>query len=44
MMHAFKQVEIGLRNRIELLMGLPLTQLDRLELNEHLQSIHHQMK
>ena len=44
MMHAFKQVEIGLRNRIELLMDLPLNQLDRLELNEHLQSIHHQIK
>ena len=44
MMHAFKQVEIGLRNRIELLMDLPLTQLDRLELNERLQSIHHHIK
>jgi arsenate reductase len=44
MMYAFKQVEIGLRNRIELLMDLPLTQLERLELNERLQSIHRQIK
>ena len=44
MMHAFKQVEIGLRNRIELLLDLPLSQLDRLELKEHLQGIHHRIK
>jgi arsenate reductase len=40
-LHAFKQVEMGLRNRIELLMDLPIAQLDRLELGERLQSIHH---
>ncbi|MBU3601079.1 arsenate reductase ArsC [Polynucleobacter sp. AM-25C3] len=40
-LHAFKQVEMGLRNRIELLMDLPIAQLDHLELGEHLQSIHH---
>lgn len=44
MWHAFKQVEIGLRNRIELLMDLPVAQLDRDELRERLQSIHHRMK
>ena len=44
MLHAFKQVEIGLRNRIELLLDLPLSQLDRLELKEHLQGIHHRIK
>ena len=40
-LHAFKQVEMGLRKRIELLMDLPIAQLDHLELGEHLQSIHH---
>jgi arsenate reductase len=40
-LHAFKRVEMGLRNRIELLMDLPIAQLDHLELGEHLQSIHH---
>jgi arsenate reductase len=44
MLHAFKQVEIGLRNRIELLMDLPIAQLDREEIRERLQSIHHRMK
>jgi arsenate reductase len=44
MMHAFKQVEMGLRNRIELLMDLPVTQLDRDELSERLQSIHHRIQ
>lgn len=44
MLHAFKQVEIGLRNRIELLMDLPLAQLDREEIQERLQSIHHRIK
>ena len=42
--HAFKQVEVGLRNRIELLMDLPIAKLDRLELRERLQSIHHRIK
>lgn len=44
MLHAFKQVEMGLRNRIELLMDLPIDKLDRLELRERLQAIHHRIK
>jgi arsenate reductase len=44
MLHAFKQVEMGLRNRIELLMDLPIDKLDRLEIREHLQGIHHRIK
>jgi arsenate reductase len=44
MMHAFKQVEMGLRNRIELLLDLPIEKLDRLEVRERLQSIHHRIK
>lgn len=44
MLHAFQQVEIGLRNRIELLLDLPIAQLDRGELKDRLQSIHHRMK
>ena len=44
MLHAFKQVEIGLRNRIELLLDLPISRLDRLELRERIQSIHHRIK
>lgn len=44
MLHAFKQVEMGLRNRIELLMDLPIDKLDRLEIRERLQSIHHRIK
>jgi arsenate reductase len=44
MLHAFKKVEIGLRNRIELLMDLPIAQLDREEIRERLQTIHHRMK
>ncbi|MBU3622031.1 arsenate reductase ArsC [Polynucleobacter sp. CS-Odin-A6] len=43
-LHAFKKVEIGLRNRIELLMDLPIAQLDREELKERLQSIHHHIQ
>jgi arsenate reductase len=42
MLHAFKQVEMGLRNRIELLMDLPIDKLDHLELKEQLHNIHHQ--
>lgn len=44
MLYAFKQVEMGLRNRIELLMDLPLDRLDRLEIRDRLQSIHHRIK
>jgi arsenate reductase len=39
--NAFKQVEIGLRNRIELLMDLSVEQLDHLQIKEELQNIHH---
>lgn len=38
--NAFKQVEIGLRNRIELLMDLSVEQLDHLQIKEELQNIH----
>lgn len=44
MLHAFKQVEMGLRNRIDLLIDLPIDKLDRLEVHERLQSIHHRIK
>lgn len=44
MLHAFKQVEMGLRNRIELLMDLAIDRLDHLEIKEQLQSIHHRTK
>lgn len=44
MLHAFKQVEIGLRNRIELLMDLPIATLDRLDLQEKLHTIHYRSK
>ena len=44
MLHAFKQVEMGLRNRIELLMDLPIDKLDHLELKEQLHSIHQRIK
>ncbi len=40
MLHAFKQIEIGLRNRIELLMDLPIEKLDRLDIQERLHNIH----
>lgn len=44
MLHAFKQVEIGLRNRILLLLDLPLEKLDHLEVRQRLQNIHHRIK
>jgi arsenate reductase len=44
MLHAFKQVEIGLRNRIELLMDLPIEKLDRLDIQEQLHNIHYRSK
>jgi arsenate reductase len=37
---AFKKVEIGLRNRIELLIDLSVEQLDHLQIKEELQHIH----
>jgi protein-tyrosine-phosphatase len=39
--HAFEQVEIGLRNRIEFLLDLPLESLDRLAIKQHLLDVHH---
>jgi arsenate reductase len=44
MLHAFKQVEMGLRNRIELLLDLPLEKLDHMQVKERLQNIHHRIK
>ena len=38
--HAFHQVEIGLRNRIELLLDLPIEALDHLSLKQALNHIH----
>ena len=38
--HAFEQVEIGLRNRIEFLLDLPLESLDRLAIKQHLIDVH----
>ena len=37
---AFKSVEIGLRNRIELLMDLPIETLNHLQIKDHLDTIH----
>jgi arsenate reductase len=39
---AFRTVEIGLRNRIELLLDLPLDSLDHLQVKDHLLAIHQQ--
>lgn len=39
-MEAFKKVEIGLRNRIELLMDLPIHTLDHLQIKDELHLIH----
>lgn len=44
MLSAFKKVEMGLRNRIELLLDLPIDKLDRLEVKDRLQSIHYRLK
>ena len=43
-LHAYKLLEIGLRNRIELLIDLPVDTLDHLEMNNKLHEIHHQLK
>lgn len=40
MWDAFRKVEMGLRNRIELLMDLPFDTLDHLQIKEELHSIH----
>jgi arsenate reductase len=39
---AFRKVEIGLRNRIELLLDIPLDKLDHLQIKDHLLTIHNQ--
>jgi arsenate reductase len=44
MLDAFQRVEMGLRNRIELLMSLPIENLDHLQIKNELQSIHHRLK
>ncbi|MBU3594946.1 arsenate reductase ArsC [Polynucleobacter sp. 86C-FISCH] len=41
MWDAFRKVEMGLRNRIELLIDLPVEKLDHLQIKEELHSIHH---
>jgi arsenate reductase len=41
---AFRKVEMGLRNRIELLLDLPLDRLDHLQMRDELHSIHQQIK
>lgn len=44
MWDAFRKVEMGLRNRIELLIDLPIDKLDHLQIKDELQSIHHRFK
>ena len=44
MLDAFRQVEMGLRNRIELLMDIPIDKLDHVQIKDELQSIHHRLK
>ena len=41
--HAFRKVEMGLRNRIELLLDLPIDKLDHLQIKDELHSIHHKL-
>ena len=40
---AFKRLEIGLRNRIELLIDLPIEKLNHLQTIDELQNIHHKL-
>ena len=42
MWDAFRKVEMGLRNRIELLIDLPIDKLDHLQIKDELHSIHQQ--
>lgn len=44
MWQAFRKVEMGLRNRIELLIDLPIDKLDHLQIKDELHSIHHRYK
>ena len=41
-LEAFKRVEMGLRNRIELLIDLPINTLDHIQIKEELHLIHSQ--
>jgi arsenate reductase len=41
MWDAFRKVEMGLRNRIELLIDLPVEKLDHLQIKDELHAIHH---
>jgi len=41
--HAFRKVEMGLRNRIELLLDLPIDKLDHLQIKDELHLIHHKL-
>jgi len=41
---AFQKVEMGLRNRIELLLDLPMETLDHLQIKDELHSIHQQFR
>jgi arsenate reductase len=38
---AFRKIEMGLRNRIELLIDLPIDKLDHLQIRDELHAIHH---
>lgn len=40
---AFKRLEIGLRNRLELLIDLPIEKLNHLQIKDELQNIHHKL-
>ena len=44
MWDAFRKVEMGLRNRIELLIDLPIDKLDHLQIKDELHAIHHRYK
>ena len=43
MWDAFRKVEMGLRNRIELLIGLPIDKLDHLQIKDELHLIHEKL-
>jgi arsenate reductase len=43
MWDAFRKVEMGLRNRIELLIDLPIDKLDHLQIKDELHLIHEQL-
>ena len=43
MWDSFRKVEMGLRNRIELFLALPLDKLDHLQIKDELHSIHHKL-